>query len=274
MSQLQPDELLSRALRSELVARVHKASPSRKRKHMRFWLGAGCVVGVGLLGGVGAAAAGYFVMPGSQQVTSLSAPVSGSYEGTATVDLGEPPAGTTGIQMELTCLSPGFLKIGDGGAGLGCTSEDLVRGPYTSRGISPLIPGRTTLTISTGSNTRWKITAKYVNQETTEWAVNDDGKTYGMENEKGAPDLIAVIATNETRGYVYRTDLEEADGTAAMKTFRSPADALAWQEARAGKSVAIPVYDVNGKKVVGEFVIGGGIAVEQLTVPVPSAGMQ
>ncbi|MNY70944.1 hypothetical protein D3C86_2091800 [compost metagenome] len=67
-----------------------------------------------------------------------------------------------------------------------------------------------------------------------------------------------MIATNGARGYVYRTDEEEANGTAAMRTFRSPADALAWQEARGNRAVAIPVYDVNGKEVIGEFVIGGG----------------
>lgn len=41
------------------------------------------------------------------------------------------------------------------------------------------------------------------------------------------------------------------------RTFRSPADALAWQEARGNRAVAIPVYDVNGKEVIGKFVIGG-----------------
>lgn len=66
------------------------------------------------------------------------------------------------------------------------------------------------------------------------------------------------MATNGARGYVYRTDQEEVNGTAAARTFRSPAEALAWQEARGNRPVAIPVYDVNGKKVIGEFVIGGG----------------
>ncbi|WP_454810056.1 peptidase M56 family protein [Paenarthrobacter nitroguajacolicus] len=258
MNQLQPDEVLSQALRAELVSRVQKASPACKRKRARLWLGAGTLAGLGLLGGVGAAAAGYFVMPGSQNVTPLSPPVTGTYEGTATIDLGEPPAGTTGMEMQLTCLTPGYLKIGEAGGGVDCTSEDLLSGPQTVGGINALLPGQNSLTISTGSITRWQITVKYVNQETTDWGVNEDGKSYGMENEKGAPDLIAVIATNGARGYVYRTDEEEANGTAAMRTFRSPADALAWQEARGNRAVAIPVYDVNGKEVIGEFVIGGG----------------
>ncbi len=89
MNQLQPNEVLSQALRAELVSRVQKASPAHKRKRARLWLGAGTLAGLGLLGGVGAAAAGYFVMPGSQNVTPLSPPpVTGTYEGTATIDLG------------------------------------------------------------------------------------------------------------------------------------------------------------------------------------------
>ncbi|MFW0773661.1 hypothetical protein ACLRGI_10875 [Paenarthrobacter nitroguajacolicus] len=139
-----------------------------------------------------------------------------------------------------------------------CGSADLLSSPYTTRGINALLPGQESLTISTGSITRWQITVKYVNQETTDWGVNEDGKSYGMENEKGAPDLVAVLATNGARGYVYRTDEEEANGTAASRTFRSPADALAWQEARGNRPVVIPVYDVNGNNVIGEFVIGGG----------------
>lgn len=160
MNQLQPDEALSRALRAELVSRVQKVSPARKRKRVRLWLGAGTLAGLGLLGGMGAAAAGYFVMPGSRNVTPLSSPVIGTYEGTATIELGEPPEGTTGIEMELTCLAPGFLKIGEAGGGVDCGSADLRSGPYTTRGINALMPGQDSLTISTGSITRWQISVK------------------------------------------------------------------------------------------------------------------
>ncbi|WP_131685164.1 peptidase M56 family protein [Pseudarthrobacter sp. YALA5] len=273
MNQLRVDDQFSKALRAELVTRVQKASPARRRKRARLWLGAGALAGAGILGGVGATAAGLFVTPGGQQVTPLSSPFAGTYEGTATVELGEPPEGTTGIEIELTCLTPGILKIGERGASTSCTMADLASGPHTTWGISPWAPGQDTLTITTGAETRWKLTAKYVNQETTDWALNADGNSYGMQNENGAPDMISVVATNGTRGYVYRTELEEADGTAAIKTFRSPEEALAWQEARGNEAIAIPVYDVTGKTVIGEFVIGSGQ--EEITdsaVPPGSAG--
>jgi hypothetical protein len=92
--------------------------------------------------------------------------------------------------------------------------------------------------------------------------------------------MVAVIATNGTKGYVYRTQLEDADGTAPIKTFKSPEEALAWQEARLGKDFVVPVYDVTGKTVVGEFVISyaagnsgivGKPAVECVGVP-PTLG--
>jgi hypothetical protein len=56
-------------------------------------------------------------------------------------------------------------------------------------------------------------------------------------------------------GYAYRAELEEEDGTAAMKAFKSPADAVAWQESLRGKTFSVRVYDVTGKTVIGEFVI-------------------
>lgn len=111
MKELRADDKFSNAVRAELVARVQKTSAARTRKRARLWLGAGVLAGTGLLGGIGAAAAGLFVLPGGQQVTPLASPVAGTYTGTATVDLGAAPEGTTGITMELTCLSPGRFEI-------------------------------------------------------------------------------------------------------------------------------------------------------------------
>lgn len=114
MNELRVDDRFSRALEEELVSRVQKASPARARKRIRMWLGAGVLAGAGVLGGVGATAAGLFATPGSQQVTPLSTPVTDTHEGTATIELGVPPVGTTGIQVELNCLTPGRFEFPDG----------------------------------------------------------------------------------------------------------------------------------------------------------------
>ena len=257
MNQIHVDDVFSDALRAELLTRVEKTAPAHSRKRTRLWAGAAVLAGIGALGGVAATAAGIFSTPGSTQITPLASPVTETHTGTATVQLGAAPAGSTGIEMQLHCLSPGTFNYSRG-ASTTCDQDDVGTPRDWSRYTIPLIPGEESITITTGPEASWKLTAQYVSTEITDWAVNADGDTYGAQNENGSPDMVAVIATNGTSGYVYRTELEDANGTAAIKTFKSPAEALAWQEARMGKDFAIPVYDSTGKTVVGEFVISSG----------------
>jgi len=257
MNQLHVDNLFSDALRAELVTRVEKITPARAKKRTWLWTGTAVFAGVGVLGGVGAAAAGLFSTPGSTQLTPLASPVTETHTGTATVQLGPAPEDATGIELQLNCLTPGRFEFEDG-ANTICDHDDIgTRQDWTGYSI-PLKAGKESITITTSPGASWKLTAQYVNTKITDWAVNADGETYGAENENGSPDMVAVIATNGTRGYAYRTDLEDANGTTASKTFKSPADALAWQEAIKGKDFVIPVYDSTGKTVVGEFVISPG----------------
>jgi len=90
------------------------------------------------------------------------------------------------------------------------------------------------------------------------YAVNTNGDTYGSAADSDAPgnepDLIRAVATNGKEGYVKKTELEEADGTAASRGFTSPEDALRWQEANRGDRY-VPVYEVDGETVIGEFLI-------------------
>ncbi|MBT2537351.1 peptidase M56 family protein [Arthrobacter sp. ISL-69] len=277
MNEIRVDDTFSEALRAELVSQVEKTSPARSRKRTRMWLGAGVLAGIGLLGGVGATAAGLFVVPGAKQVTPLSTPHVATYEGTATIELGDPPEGTTGIQMDFTCLTAGRFEYQDGSSSICSAADGGTRGGWSGY-LVKLAPGQHSVTFTTDPGNRWQLTAKYVNWEVTDWAVNADGNTYGMENENGSPDMIAVMATNGNRGYAYRSELEEADGTAAMKTFKSPQDALDWQEARRGKSFFVPVYDADGKTVVGEFVVGpangqvGQVPPQQPSLGFPGTG--
>jgi hypothetical protein len=55
---------------------------------------------------------------------------------------------------------------------------------------------------------------------------------------------------------VYAEELNEANGSTASESFTSPADALAWQETRKGKTYSVPVYESDGTTTIGEFVIG------------------
>jgi hypothetical protein len=74
MKQLRVDDRFSSALRAELVSQVQKSSPARTRQRTRRWLAAVALAGTGLLGGIGAAAAGLFVIPGTEQVTPWHPP--------------------------------------------------------------------------------------------------------------------------------------------------------------------------------------------------------
>ncbi|MBP2413090.1 hypothetical protein JOF48_001889 [Arthrobacter stackebrandtii] len=250
------DEMFSTALRKILVAQVDTSVPVKKRKHRRLWIGAGVFAGAGLLGGIGAAAAGILVLPGGDTVTKVASPVTGTYTGTATVDLGPVPDGVTNMAVEFTCLTPGRF-VYDDGASVVCDGADIGTRSAVSRYSIPLTTGQHTVTITTDSAARWTLTATYVNQTTTDWATNEQGQSYGVENSKGSPDLVAVMATNGKTGYAFRAALDEADGSNAAKTFKSPDDAIAWQKARHGKTFPIPVYESDGTTLVGEFVIGG-----------------
>ncbi|MFC8524865.1 peptidase M56 family protein [Pseudarthrobacter sp. NPDC057230] len=257
MKPLYIDDVFSDALRAELIERVEKTSPTRTRRGT--WLKAGIVVlaGVGVLSGVGATAGGLVSIPGSTQITPLASPVTETHTGTATVQLGPAPEGATGIDVQLNCLSPGRFTLEDG-ANIICSQADVGTRQDWSGYTIPLEAGDESITITTSPEARWKLTAQYVDAKTTDWGANANGDTYGAENDNGSPDLVAVIATNGTQGYAYRTDLDDANGTTASKTFKSPADALAWQESVKGKTFIVPVYDATGKTVVGEFVINAG----------------
>ncbi|MFY9636131.1 MAG: peptidase M56 family protein [Cellulosimicrobium cellulans] len=207
MNQLHVDNRFSDALRAELVSQVKMESPAAKRRRTRVWLGTGALAGAGLLG-VGAAAAGLFLIPGGEKVTPLASPVTTTYTGTATVELGTPPEGTTGIQMELRCLTPGWFEFPDG-ASSSCSEEDAASDRLGWSGYTIILaPGQDSVTITTGPEARWQLTAEYVKQERTLLGVNAKGETYGVESpENGTPDLIAVMATNGQTGYAYARDL-------------------------------------------------------------------
>ncbi|TNB73609.1 hypothetical protein FJ661_15935 [Pseudarthrobacter phenanthrenivorans] len=252
MSGLKFDERFSKALKEELATRVEQTARSKNRRRALLW-GTGTVTGVVGLAGIGAAAAGLFVLPGGEKVTPLGAAVEATYKGSATMDLGAPPEGTTAVQLQLTCLTPGSFIYPDG-ATSSCTTADLGGALSDSIYSVPYTPGLDHISITTEPETQWKITAKYVNEEILPWERNAKGETYGVINDFGEPDLIAVAATSGQSGYVYKKDLNEANGNVEGKKFSSPEEAMAWIDEHRGKP--IPVYDKEGETVVGEFISG------------------
>ncbi len=92
---------------------------------------------------------------------------------------------------------------------------------------------------------------------------NSSGQSYGptddaiaVENE---PDLILVVATNGSSGYVSKIELDEITGA----NISSPEEAIAWQsrqDAAGWTTKSIPVYELDGTTVIGEFEISRSVA--------------
>jgi hypothetical protein len=90
---------------------------------------------------------------------------------------------------------------------------------------------------------------------------NSSGQSFGSAAEarspENEPDLILVVATNGTEGYVFKSDLDSVNGQTAAESFTAPADALKWQESQGRSDQTIPVYMNDGGTVVGTFLVLG-----------------
>lgn len=245
------DSTYGAALRSELRRRVRLAGVPLWRRP-RVIVSAVAVFATITLGGTAAAAtAGYLVLPGFPVAAQLGKSVVEEHQGTATVDLGAAPTGATNIALEFWCLTPGTFTLGDG-SGVICNESDV---GSPSSATLPLTDGQHSTTVRTSANASWKLSATYVNSTTTPWAINKQGETYGVSNEHGTPDLVAVATTDGKYGYAFAQQIADADGTTAAAGFKSPQDALDWQKRMAGKSIVVPVYLADGKTRIGDFVV-------------------
>jgi len=244
------DPAFAEALRSSLAA--HVTATSHERRRSRFLMAGGAVVAIGLAGGGVAVAADLVSLPGGDIDTPLAVSQVVPQTGPATVALDDAPAGTTHVDLAITCQEPGTITFPDG-ASMTCTADDSTTAPSGSYTV-PIAPGATDPTIEALPDLHWGLTTTFVSRQETNWATNANGDTYGVIKTDGStPDLIAAYATNGQLGYVYARDLTAAQGG----PFTSPEEALAWQEAHAGEAVPIPVYEEDGATVIGEFVIGG-----------------
>jgi hypothetical protein len=192
--------------------------------------------------------------------------------GSATIDIGPAPATATNISLTLTCLSVGTFDFPDGSS-MTCSGADISGASGTSvqsTEVVPLQPGQHTVTIDTSANASWTLQAMYVNRVTTSWGTNASGQTYGVTNQNGTPDLVAVsIDQGKVQGYVKASDINCASGNYVV---HSPAQALAWDAASKNRNISIPVYESDGETVIGVFVIDGGGS-DATTVPLSSLSL-
>jgi hypothetical protein len=270
MNTLEMDPVFTAALREALVTAV-KNTP-RVRRRWRWRLGTGTFVGLTLVAGGVAVAAGVFSPPGAPINTQLGGVVSATRTGPATIALGPPPAGATSLSLALTCLTVGTFYFPNGSSMI-CDASDMnhqppIDGPASE--VVPLNPGVDTVTISTSANASWSLQAAYVNQVTTNWGVNASGETYGVTNQHGTPDLIAVVIDQgKTQGYVESSELNCAGGG----NVESPAQALKWDKDSQNRNISIPVYESDGTTDIGTFIVGNATGPNALKVPLSSLSL-
>jgi hypothetical protein len=269
MSTLGMDPVFTASLREALITNALSAPQVRRRWHWRF--GAGMIASLTLAAGGLAFATGLFTQPGAPIDTQLGSIMTATRTGTATIDIGTPPAGTTDISLKLTCLTVGSFEFPNGSS-LSCSAVDLSKpsAQRTASEIVPIVPGVDVLTIKTSSNAKWTLKSDYVNQVATAWGINANGQTFGVPNQSGTPDLVAVFANDPNiHGYVMESDLNCAAGGDVS----SRSEAALWVKVSQNRNVTIPVYQSDGVTVVGTFTVGGATGPDAATVPLSSLSL-
>jgi hypothetical protein len=269
MSTIEMDPDFTAALREALKTTV-KNGP-RVRRRWRWRAGTGILLGLTLVAGGVAVASGVFSPPGAPMDALLGNVISATRTGTATVDIGAPPATATDVSLALTCLTAGSFDFPNGSS-MTCDASDLTR-PAIYRTASEVVPlgaGVDAVTIKASLDATWSLQVTYVNQVTTSWGVNASGETYGVSNQKGTPDLIAVVIDQgKTQGYVERSELNCATGGQV----NSPSEAATWDETSKNRNISIPVYESDGVTIIGAFTVGDATGPNAKTVPLSSLSL-
>ena len=85
---------------------------------------------------------------------------------------------------------------------------------------------------------------------TLKYPINENGLTYGSAfdsiSPNDEPDLILARGIDGTIGYVYASDLNG-------KEPKSPEEAISLQKMKTGENITIPLYEADGKTIIGEF---------------------
>lgn len=242
------DDRFADSLRAALIDHVETAATRRPTAlTSRRKIAAMACSGLVVAAAGGAFAAGLFTQqPGAPVSTALASPVTASGQGTQTIELGAQPAGADHLDLAVTCLTAGTFATEDG-ATLVCDTTDVGSPRDTMYWRLARQPGQHETRINAGVGQRWRLIATYTTVHTSAWGVNRDGKTFGVQNEHGMPDLVAVIATNGRTGYCYANELELTEHHAL-----NPSEAGNTPNTQPR---TIAVYASDGKTRIGDFTV-------------------
>lgn len=216
---------------------------SRLQQHQRrvrmTAVAAGSLALAGAL--TGAALVVVYGLPGTTEVTAFPESVSGSFVGSAEIELGPVPEGADRVILDVTCSEGGAIEV-QTRPGAGTNSESVVwdcsdplRESTTTHIADGRLPaaGDTSISVTADPGTPWSVVARYGSSETSDWGVNARGETYGVPNDEGTPDLTSAQATNGEIGYIRQTELTAFEGEGYLD-----------------------VYASDGETVIGKFPIG------------------
>jgi hypothetical protein len=231
------DPTLANAIENELSALGTRAS--RLQRHQRRARSTAVAVGtVALAGMITGGAIIINSFPGETTTSPIGNVVTGTFEGTASIELGPVPSEAGAVILDVTCTEGGTITVPtvrqDEFVSWECDNPIRKRTAHIVDAQLPE-PGATSITITADPGTRWSVTAQYANRSATEWGVNENGQTFGAPNDSGSPDLTPAQATNGEVGYIFATDL-----------FELPV----------GAEGSINVYESDGTTVIGQFRIG------------------
>lgn len=285
MDAFSPDR--AHLIEQALIQYVSERPPARRKTWVLGLLMSGALVGAGASAGAFAAtgvlhaasapgpehpagapsdlpdavAAPADVIPGAPIISMLGDPIVESFSAPTQVPLTPRPAGATHVRVAITPSTAGSLTWGtdpNGNNPSGSWADsDLAADRPTQAWYDIPLDASTDVLYLNPTGLTAIATVQFATYVPTRLGVNAKGQTYGVSSStQGDPDLVAVSATNGQQGYVYREDLEDADGTNAAEKFTSPEDAMEWQERNRGVTHVMPVYEPDGETQIGEFRVG------------------
>jgi hypothetical protein len=276
MNDLELDPTFSNAFRTALV---EVARGNKPRRH-RLWFGAAFAGLLLATGAGGVATATLMAPPGAPVYEHLGDTVTRSLTETGIVDLGSPPAGANSISFTVVCHTEGSWTL-EGYGSAPCFPDDLDRG--RSGSIPLTLSQQSIVLFELEPGTRLTITAAYSKKILTDLGINAAGETYGTglgectgegvyaAGECRGPDLAAATATNGNRGYIRESDIAEVTIDPTTSTMEEVNEYLASGKGDSDKF--IPVYEADGKTIVGQYLIAGYDSQRKISQAMTDAGI-
>ena len=213
----------SAAIRAELTA-IGTRGSGLQRRQRRARVTASLIGVAAIAITTSAAALVAANTPGSTVTDDLGATTTVTRTGPALVDIGQAPPLANAVIVDITCLSTSgnvmFDTLGGTQSGVSCGIAD----PGDHMRISDAeLPanGTTILSVDASPQAKWRAVFHYATSTTSDWGVNANGQTYGVENHKGHPDLVRARADNGQWGYVFWKESVEAEQPATVNVYKS-----------------------------------------------------